>query len=151
MSKGGKRVIAILTDSSFYIKDISVPINFVSEVIKLNQDAVFVYGMCKRIDSNIEKYLDIYRIPKENRIKFEYNPDNKISIAKDFLKVIANLPDAVYIFRDYANSDTNTLINECRMRNIKVVAINSDNEINIIDKMTIGNNGKIYYKNKGGN
>lgn len=151
MNKDGKRVIAILTDRSFYIYNMAVPIDHIADIIKENhKDSVFVYGMCDRIDYHVESFCKTYRVPKENMIKFEYNKDNPNTIPKEFTKVITYKPDIVYIFRDNPSSaDTNTLINQCKKYNIPVITINSGNEECVIDKAFTHDNS-VYYKNRGG-
>jgi len=151
MNKDGKKVIAILTDRSFYAHNIEVPINHISDILKANhKDTIFVYGMNSRVDDSVERFCATYRVPKENMIKFEYSTDNPTIVSKQFANVITYSPDKVYIFRDNPSSaDTNTLINKCKQYNIPVVTINSQNEECIIDK-PFAHDNKIYYKNKGG-
>jgi hypothetical protein len=150
MTNNDKKVIAILTDRSFAIYDMAIPINRIADIVKYNyKDTIFVYGMSNRIDCQVEKFCEIYRVPKENMIKVSYDIDNPITIPKEFNKVITYNPNQVYIFRDNPTStDTNGLINECKKYNIPVTTINSDNQQSLIDKAFTHDN-QVYYRNRG--
>lgn len=154
-TKTGKTVIAILSDRSFYIRDIGVCIGVIADVFfGLTSDTVFVYGGNERINSHVEEYGTIYKLPKDSMINIPITdtsekPFSRILVTKEYLITLEYMPDIVYIFRDMPNADTNELVNQCKLRRIPVVAINSNGDSTNIDK-PFKHDTKVYYTDRRG-
>jgi hypothetical protein len=123
----GQQCIAILTDRSYLVRDIGIPMNQSFELIQNNfKDTYFVYGMNYMIDLEIEGYLNVFKVPDDHRIKFQYSADitSAIAISRQFLNILQYNPDKVILFRDNPQStDTSVFVLTCVKNGISITAI----------------------------
>lgn len=122
-----QQCIALLTDRSYFVRDIGIPMNVSFGIIQNNhKNTYFIYGMNYNIDGEIEGYLDAFQVPLDHRIKFTYDKTltSNIAISNQFLNLLQYSPDSVILFRDNPEStDTSTFVLACVRHNIPVVAI----------------------------
>jgi hypothetical protein len=150
------QVIAILSDRSFFVRDIGVCIGKISNIFNDNRgrNTTYIYAGNPRINWQVEEYGRIYKIPKENMINIKISdpnikPFNREVVTKQYLSVLEYKPNTVYMFRDSPNADTNTLVNQCKLRRIPIIAMNSNGDLTDINKPFMHDH-KVYYTNEDG-
>lgn len=123
----GQRCIALITDRSYLVRDIGVPMNVAFDIIsKNNKDIYYVYGMNYNIDGEIEGYLNVFKIPLDHRIKFTYDESiiSNLAISRQYLNILQYSPDKVILFRDNPQStDTSSFVLSCVKNGIPVTAV----------------------------
>jgi hypothetical protein len=144
-----KKVIAILTDASFLCVDVAVPMNVIFEVIRGNcKDTYFVYGMNNRVDWHVEEYSRVFRVPKENLIKFNYekDPNKRHLVSTEFLSLFQYGLDKVYLFRDNLNSpDSALFITKAISDGIDVITIDNSGKRTLLNKLSQHMNDTYYH------
>lgn len=123
----GQRCIALITDRSYLVRDIAVPMNVAFDIIsKNNKDIYYVYGMNYNIDGEIEGYLNVFKIPLDHRIKFTYDESiiSNLAISRQYLNILQYSPDKVILFRDNPQStDTSSFVLSCVKNGIPVTGV----------------------------
>jgi hypothetical protein len=123
----GQRCIALITDRSYLVRDIGIPMNISFDIIqKNNKDIYYVYGMNYNIDLEIEGYLNVFKIPLDHRIKFTYDESiiSNLAISRQYLNILQYSPDKVILFRDNPQStDTSSFVLSCVKNGISVTAV----------------------------